>query len=234
MFHLTRGRATAEINTMGAYVNMLRDDKKAIFYPLSEIPDAHGEIKMRGGSHVCLPNFGAPGEFRELNQHGFGRLMEWSVVDLNQDRISLRLKGEGVYQHLYSLIVYELEEKSFTSKLEMLNRGRDELEVAPGFHPYFAIDQTEQGIVVDEEWHELASLAGTVFKERVRKVDFKNHTIHFETYNINRFAIWTDQLGEYVCVEPTYAANSFSAHPEQNMKLKSGESVSFSYTVHWE
>lgn len=160
--------------------------------------------------------------------------MEWSVVDLNQDRISLRLKGEGAYQHLYSLIIYELEEKSFTSKLEMLNRGLEELDVAPGFHPYFAVEPTEQGIAVDEEWHELASLSGTVFRERVRKVDFKNHTIHFDTDNINRFAIWTDQLGEYVCVEPTYAANSFSASPEQNIKLKLGESVSFSYTIRWE
>lgn len=60
MFQLICGMATAEISTMGAYVNVLRDDNKTIFYPLSEIPDAHGAIKGEAAVMSVCPTLALP------------------------------------------------------------------------------------------------------------------------------------------------------------------------------
>ncbi len=231
---ISKGSSIATINPHGAYLYELSESGKTVLFPYSLIPDPNGNIKKRGGSHVCLPNFGAPGPFSELAQHGFGRILDWKITELTGERVRLELLGEGQYKDLNSTLVYVIADKSITVSLVLENRGAEPLAVAPGFHPYFPTQPGEESFLVNGERLYLNELEGTVFRDNVTKVELSNRSVYFSTENMGRFAIWTDRLGDYVCVEPTYSINSFDQNPSASMSLPAGQTARFAFMLSWD
>lgn len=231
---ISKGNSVASINPHGAYLYEVSESGKSILFPYALIPDQSGSMKKRGGSHVCLPNFGAPGQSSELAQHGYGRVLDWTITELNSEHVRLELSGEGQYKNLKSSLSYAIADKSISVTLDLLNQGTEPLAVAPGFHPYFPTQAGEKGFKVNGEYLRLDELAGTYFRDGVSEVEFAARTLRFSTDNLNRFAIWTDQLGDYVCVEPTYSINSFDKNPSDNLMLGAGETAHFGFTLSWD
>ncbi len=231
---IKNNESMASINPLGAYLEEVKEGRENILFPFTLIPDAAGDVKKRGGSHVCLPNFGAPGAFTDLSQHGYGRVKSWTVSEQEEDRLRLELDGEGRYKDLHSVLIYEIGSKELTTSLELINNGNENLEIAPGFHPYFPTPPAAETIVVNDEELRLDSLSGTLYRDHVKRLTLGEREIRFETDYLHRFAIWTDQLGDYVCVEPTYAINSFDKKPEDNYLLEPSESMRFSFTIYWD
>ena len=228
---LHTGTTTVTITTDGAYITSLADERGDVFYPLQQFTTSDGECKTRGGCHVCLPNFG-PGGASGLAQHGFGRTSQWQVVEHTSDRVELMLRGSGAYAGLESRLVYTVAEHQLAMQLTLVNVGEDELLVAPAFHPYFAYDGM---LVLDgQPLADLAPLAETIFVDgSTRQLATGRRTITLQSEGLPRWAVWTDELGPYLCVEPTHSGNSFADNPAHAAALVPGQMARYGVRVGW-
>ena len=228
---LHTGTTTATITTSGAYITSLADEHGDVFYPLQQLTAPDGERKTRGGCHVCLPNFG-PGGASGLAQHGFGRTSQWQVVEHTSDRVELILKGSDAYAGLESRLVYTVAEHQLAMQLTLVNVGEEELLVAPAFHPYFAYDGVP--VLDGQPLADLTPLAETIFVNgSTRQLVTGLRTITLQSEGLPRWAIWTDELGPYLCVEPTHSGNSFADSPAHAEALVPGQTVRYGVRVGW-
>ena len=228
---LHTGTTTATITTDGAYITSLTDEHGDVFYPLQQLTTSDGERKTRGGCHVCLPNFG-PGGASGLAQHGFGRTSQWQVVEHTSDRVELMLQGSGAYAGLESRLVYTVAKHQLAMQLTLVNIGEDELLVAPAFHPYFAYDGVP--VLDGQPLADLTPLAETIFVDGpTRQLVTGLRTITLQSEGLPRWAVWTDRLGPYLCVEPTHSGNSFAGSPSRATVLVPGQTARYGVRVGW-
>ncbi len=228
---LHTGTTTVTITTDGAYITNLADERGDVFYPLQQLTAPDGERKTRGGCHVCLPNFG-PGGASGLAQHGFGRTSQWQVVEHTSDRVELMLQGSGAYAGLESRLVYTVAEHQLAMQLTLVNVGEDELLVAPAFHPYFVYDGVP--VLDSQPLADLAPLVETIFVDgSTRQLATGLRTITLQCEGLPRWAIWTDELGPYLCVEPTHSGNSFADNPSRATVLMPGQVARYGVRVGW-
>lgn len=235
MITLTHSAAHAVINPDGgAWLGELGVGSDQILFPRSDLKNADGELKARGGMHVCLPNFGPGGE-SGLAQHGFGRTSSWTVVAQEESKTILSLESTTPgYVGLFTTLTYRLNSNSLLAELALTNRGSEPMRVAPGFHPYFALDPSEKKVLVNGTRYELSEIEGTEFIE-AKKAELltKNQRIALQSENLATWAIWTDQLGSYVCVEPTFGGNRFLEPETPNEQLAPGETKTYSLRIEW-
>lgn len=209
MIELKSGETILEVDPKGAFLVSLRSFGKDILFPRTQLKNKSGEIKTRGGLHVCLPNFGPDNKF-DLNQHGFGRELTWQVIKQSANRVVLLLEGGAKpYKKLQSVLEVDLSDRKLNLKLILKNLNDEVLEVAPAFHPYFATKKDEVSFRLNDEILQLNELEGTIFRDNVKSAKIGGREIIFNQTNLNCFAIWTDLLGNYVCVEPSFAGNAF-------------------------
>jgi glucose-6-phosphate 1-epimerase len=230
---LWSGPTKAIVDPMGAWLTNLSDDNGDILYPKRTLQAPDGTSKERGGLCVCLPNFG-PGGSSDLAQHGFGRTQEWEVLDKTEASILLKLKSpEGEYAALNAVLSYQLNDQLLMAALDVTNDGDHDLRIAPAFHPYFAVK--EGGVRINGEEQNLNDLAEAIFVEaEQQEVETGNRTISCDSSQLPVWAKWTDQLGQYVCVEPSLAGFSFlNDTPAPVEILKPGETKMFSLTMTW-
>lgn len=225
------GDTKAIISSKGGYATNLSDMSGDIFFPKRVLTVADGSEKIRGGAHVCVPNFG-PGDEFGLDQHGYARVRTWRIVASSSHSVTLELEGEGTYAGLNAQLHYEIEEALFTSTLSLHNTSPDPLVVAPAFHPYYA---HKGAVTIDDEQY--ASLEG--FRE-AHFITGSTHTTETATRRLTHrstalatWAIWTDQLGDYLCIEPTQSGFAFSQDISRADTLESGETKVYSYQVGW-
>ncbi len=235
MITLTHSAAHAVINPDGgAWLGELGVGSEQILFPRSDLKNADGELKARGGMHVCLPNFGPGGE-SGLAQHGFGRTSAWMVVTQEESTavLSLESTGQG-YAGLFAILTYRLESSSLLTELALTNRGSETMRVAPGFHPYFAVDPSEKKVFVNGTRYELSEIEGTEYIEaNSAELVAGNQRVVLTPENLTTWAIWTDQLGPYVCVEPTFGGNRFLEPESPDEQLAPGETKTYSLRIEW-
>ncbi|MDR0398036.1 MAG: hypothetical protein LBH36_02535 [Candidatus Nomurabacteria bacterium] len=180
MLFLKAGAATAEVDSQGAYITSWRVGERQVLFPRTELKNEKGELKTRGGCHVCLPNFDN-GDKYGLPHHGYGRLVQWKVVSQSPSSAVLELDGSSEqvperYKSLSARLIYTLEDAKLTMLLWVKNGGEEPLEVDPAFHPYFLNDAP------------LYSMEQT---------------------NLLTTVVWTDNLDNYFCAEATANGRSF-------------------------
>lgn len=211
MIQLRFGENRATIDPLGAWVTDLGAGDRAILFRRQQVAADDGTMKTRGGSHVCLPNFG-PDQHDVLSQHGFGRVLPWRIVSEQVDAVTLELQGGAeAYAQLRSQVTYRLAEGCFTMQLVLENQGDHAVPVAPAFHPYFAHAPEVTQVTVNDTMYDVAQLAGTAFmtSRRPMTVHYGEQSVVIASQQLPVWAIWTDQLGAYICVEPTAAGNAF-------------------------
>ena len=207
------------VNSYGAYIEKFSKNNKPIFFP-KLILKIKGDLKTRGGMHPCLPNFGKS-HIKNLAQHGFGRNSFWDVENRGENFIDLKLDGKGEYENSIYKIRYQLKDSSLFLYLETINKSKKDLEIAPGFHPYFYIDKNFKIKGLDLE---NIRLEDTYFlKEKKAYLKSKYFNISIECENFKEFAVWTDFNGDYLCLEPCYNGPSFSKEINNPYILKSGQ-----------
>ena len=129
-------------------------------WPVLYRPAESGNVK-RWGIPLMIPNFGrvADGLFVEkgtnLPMHGFGRNLPWTVTQQDASSISIQLISSPAtlssypYDFAFTATI-SAGEGTLTYHLLMENRSAETMPLAPGFHPYFTIDQQEKSrLVVD-------------------------------------------------------------------------------------
>lgn len=221
------------VDNEGGYLDSLTDKGQNIIYPIEEIILEDGNKKIRGGIHPCIPNFGKD-ELKGLNSHGYGRDFKWELAGKGESYTALFLRGMDEYARLDSYLNYEIKDNMLRMNLTFRNQDNKEILIAPGFHPYF--QSKDSYVKVDGKEFSKEELMNTVFINS-DSLEFETDKYKFKYIckNVNTFAIWTDFLGDYICVEPTYNGPSFMNSWEENpYPLQSKEKLEFEAIVSWE
>jgi galactose mutarotase-like enzyme len=233
MILLNSASTNTAINPEGAWVETLTAGGQTLLFPKSDLITKAGETKTRGGMHVCLPNFGPGGE-SGLAQHGFGRTSTWSVIQRDESSVLLELAATNEYAGLVAKLEYRAERDSLVARLSLTSRGSVPLRVAPGFHPYFALEPSETAVTVNKEVFKLNEIAGTEYRDAdSAELLTAKRRITLTTENLSTWAIWTDQLGNYACVEPTFGGNRFLEPDQPDEQLAPGETKTYSVHLKW-
>lgn len=220
-----------EIDASGAYVRFLNDENgQPIFAPLTRRgPDQ----KKRGGCHVCLPYFGADAGGRP--QHGFGRDLEWRIEEREDGSVSAFFDTDvPSWEGFRAQIDYLYSERSFTMRLKAFNGSNEARRVSPGFHPYFALQSNEfvfdGNVFQANEFGEAEFVEGPAHTLRIDERELTLHSSELQTW-----ALWSDRLGDYFCVEPTFRGPSHEAgtEPLDGELLAPGEERYYRFTIQW-
>lgn len=227
---LYSGDTKALISTRGGYVTNLSDLNGDILFPKRALKAQDGSEKIRGGSHVCLPNFGPGGESGQ-EQHGYGRTSEWAVESSDASSVVLTLAGEGEYDGLAARLEYAVDDQELTSALTLTNESTAPLRIAPAFHPYFV----HKGKVhVDGQPVNLNEFKEAVFIDGTKHIlSTDTRLITLMAGNLPRWAQWTDQLGSYFCLEPTQSGFAFSEDLSRADELAPGEAKTYRFVIGW-
>ncbi|RYF28350.1 MAG: aldose 1-epimerase [Chloroflexi bacterium] len=164
--------------------------------------------------------------------------MIWSVARQTQSSITLELpNGDDEYQDLSSQLTYSLTDSSITMILKVANNGVDEMRIAPGFHPYFAMSDDEGRVAIDDIAVDIQDLEGTLFYQSAAKqLMLQKRTLTMTSDVMTTWAAWSDRLGSYVCLEPTYAGYAFENDdeaPDAGQLLQPGESRAYTAMIQW-
>jgi len=205
---LSYGDIAASIDLQGAWLTRLQSAGQDVLFPRQSFMLQDGSTKLRGGSHVCFPNFG-PGGASGLPQHGFARTSTWHVAEQSESTVELMLETpEGEYADVEVRLTYELLENGLSMALRLVNNGSNVVPVSPAFHPYFATTANESIVQGDSYAH--VDLNEAVFLiGPVEGLDISDRRYTLRQENLPQWVLWTDGLGGYVCLEPTAVGNGF-------------------------
>ena len=227
------GAAKATIDPQGAYLTNLSDGSDDIIFPKDTLVASDGTEKVRGGIHVCLPNFG-PGGGSGQPQHGYGRESLWEVSDSTSSSVLLTLqRGRGDYVGLEAVLTYQLSDHLLIMTLELINNGTHTLRVAPAFHPYFSLPNDD--LIINDKKQGKNAFKDTVFEKSSRYTLKQGvRTISISSKELPMWALWTDELGNYFCIEPTTDGYSFlESKPKTEELLAAGSSKTYQATITW-
>ncbi len=127
-------------------------------WPVLYRPAETGNVK-RWGLPLMIPNFSRlkDGIFKEkgttLPIHGFGRTLPWTIIEQDTTSISIQLLSSDAtrpnYPYEFAFTAHIVAgEGTLTYTLIMENRGAEVMPIAPGFHPYFSVDQSAKARLV--------------------------------------------------------------------------------------
>ena len=220
------------VDSEGAYLVDLYDSTGwPILFPRTMI-----DGKRRGGSHVCLPYFGADAT-GALPQHGFGRDVEWQVSVVSDQVIECAYvhSAQDSFEGLEATLRYELAEagNGFTTTLSVKNGGKKPMTITPGFHPYFAVDPAD--VRLDGEKVDLADFEP--YKEypgtSSMTIASGGRTITVSSDDLEHMVVWTNLQGDFLCVEPTLSGHSFDSTKLGDTILEPETHVQYGYAVKW-
>lgn len=118
-----------------------------------KVKDSKGELQEifyqgsegRTGMPVLYPWWRMNGESRS---QGFGRDVDWKVVDVGDNYVTMRLKSQDLDPELKKMYPYDFEtdiraeiggDGELTYEYLVKNTGQEDMPIAPGLHPNFAI-----------------------------------------------------------------------------------------------
>ena len=106
---------------------------------------------IRGGIPVCWPRFGADNINLSLPRHGFSRISQWKIKDLNVDDskmfMHLCLDPDNKYQFnaLANLFINITDKFEYT--LETHNCGNSEISFSEALHAYFHVGSRNMSVI---------------------------------------------------------------------------------------
>jgi glucose-6-phosphate 1-epimerase len=140
---LTSGSSSSEIYLMGGVVtSYVKDDVEYI----AVRPDAKmdGSKPISGGLSHCWPQFG-PGE---IQQHGFARNVNWSVVSVDDSSVELELLPSDYTKAMWDkdfkcTFTVTLNDDQLDTKMNVQNCGDEAFDFQAALHSYFAVSSLE-------------------------------------------------------------------------------------------
>lgn len=217
---LEKGGTRAVVEPNGAMVTSFNVGDTEVFFPDQKVKLGNKE-KRRGGNPILFPIAGPEvrtGEFN-LNQHGFGRNMEWEIKGQGEEEnsVSLRLTSneETKKQYPYDFetdLSISVNEEGLRLDQSVTNHSSTPMPLAPGFHPYLR-RKPEEGtplMVIGQEQAKVLLSSG--------KVTIKSSP------EFKKTVVWTDN-DDYICVEPWVGDENAILDPDQRIEIQPRESV---------
>ena len=228
---LTAGALSASISTHGAWLERLEKNGVPILFPKRTFTLADGTEKIRGGCHVCFPNFGPGGE-SGLAQHGFARDLEWIITEQQESTATFTLRiVSGPYAGLDLGLSYELNENAVSMRLHVRNVSEAEFRVSPGFHPYFAAP-TNVDVAIDDAVYDSNAIGDAVMLSGTpKRMAIGAKDIVMQAENLPQWVLWSDKLDDYICIEPTKAGFSFLQDATLDELLLPAQSKDWALTI---
>lgn len=231
---LQHGTKRMSVDLEGAWITSLTDGDQTILYPRTSLQAPDGSTKQRGGCHVCLPNFGPGGE-SGLSQHGFGRTMTWVAIEQGDDTLRLRLNNcPNPYEEMVAELKYELTDKGCEMTLQVRNEGKEILVIAPAFHPYFNY-KDQAAVRLNGQTIPFDILNDAQYEKRDdQTLQLDDNNVQVSSQRLPVWAVWTDGLGAYLCVEPTQSGNAFLTENKAGADcLLPGAEASYACWLSW-
>jgi len=221
---LTGGSNRVLVSPQGGSVLLWQHRERFILGPARTVK-VGGELKLRGETHWCYPNFGSVGaEKYQLPKHGW----------LRDTVLATRAHGT-VHAHFARLPGFDLPVEVITSidqddtlraSLSVTNRGEERVPILPALHPYFATPEDGLAVVVgvgmvarvypgQEPWQ---------VSDRARVLE-RTGDVHVILYgvgivdlslpdNCTHVVVWSDRPECYVCVEPVFGKPGTFGDPD--------------------
>lgn len=212
-------------------------------------PMETGNIK-RWGLPLMIPNFSRlkDGIFQEkqttLPIHGFGRLLPWTRLKQEASKLSIELKSSDATRHDYPYeftftATFEASEGTLNYTLTMENHSDETMPIAPGFHPYFALGQSDKArlnveglagfAVNDFQWDTNPPNTPYPFAQQVT-IQFPQHgtlTVREQPtpdgYALKTMQVWTEPVlvpdHEFVCFEPVVTSEDGLNRPADRLNI---------------
>ena len=177
------------------------------------------ELKARGESHWCYPNFGTPpptwailgkhGPFRKiLLEPHFGGTFRYADF-----------KGSGGHGSAGMRVDYNLGTEGLIAKMSVDHSGKkmQRVPILPAFHPYFAVPPDGLWVKMGKEvlcyFSPAVGPCGVSWKAQV--IERKDQIIDVELQKVcmvriepsddcTHIVIWSDDPSSYICVEPIF------------------------------
>ena len=247
---ISRGNTTAGIIPDICLVSHFQVGPWQILYR----PEETGNVK-RWGLPLMIPNFSRlkDGVFQEkgtsLPIHGFGRLLSWTITEQNASSLTMQLtssdatRSDYPYEFTFTANI-QVSEETLTYTLTMQNRSSEDMPIAPGVHPYFAIAQQQKSQLITEglpgfnastiDWDNNPPDTAYPFPQRV--------IIHFpqrgtltiaelpqdDQYALTTMQVWSEPIStpdhDFVCFEPTVGTEDALNRPADRLTITPGNS----------
>lgn len=176
---ISKDDITVVLDSHGAKVLSLEHTgNNILYYDPHDIPHS--------GIPLCFPNFGplengkliVNGKYFTMGQHGFIRDHNFEIKHKSADSVTFSLKSDvaslTVFPFEFEFTAkYSIIKKGMLMKLIMKNNSRQKMPIAPGVHPYFAVDnpkeiflntKAERGNDNSDGYREMALEESGVFK----------------------------------------------------------------------
>ena len=206
-------------------------------------PMETGNVK-RWGIPLMIPNFSRlkDGIFEEkgttLPIHGFGRTMPWTIVKQDESAISLQLTSNEAtrqnypYDFVFTATIMA-SEQTLTYTVIMENRSEENMPIAPGFHPYFAIDQEQKAYLKVDKLDDFdpAKVQWDV-KPPDTPYPFPHHVeIEFPQRGTLTIEAWSEPASatehNFVCFEPVVTSEDGLNRPADRLNIAPHTSQQF-------
>jgi galactose mutarotase-like enzyme len=213
-------------------------------------PMETGNVK-RWGLPLMIPNFSRlkDGIFKEkgttLPIHGFGRNLPWTLVELEGTHLVMQLSSsESTLQDYPFEFIFTVNiavgEGTLTFTLTMENRSNEDMPIAPGFHPYFAVEQSEKANVITDgppgfevhafDWVEHIPDNPYPFPHRVTVQFPATGTVIITEipqngkYALSNMQVWSEPPGkpdhDFICFEPTVGSEDALNRPADRLTIE--------------
>ena len=221
-------------------------------WPVLYRPSETGNVK-RWGMPLMIPNFSRlkDGIFRDKNTtlpiHGFGRNLPWTVVSQqasNATALSMQLKNSEAtrasypYEFTFTATI-AVAEATLTYTLTMENHSDEPMPIAPGFHPYFTVDQEDKPQLITDgppgfevkafDWDKQPPDNPYPFPHRVTvKIPYYGTLVVEELpidgqYVLANMQVWSEPVTKpdcaFVCFEPTVGSEDALNRPADRLNI---------------
>lgn len=213
---------------------------ESILYPERTVRVGEKE-KVRGGAFVCCPIFGStPKEdgYKEIILPNHGLVRQHPLKERNcrfhNGLARSKMWFDGPWHHtvdVRALISKDGERLKHT--VRVTNHERHPIPISLGFHPYFKtggkrfeIRHGDRRVKSNDVLHDTPLLI-PLNRRKVVTLSASDRLIALTMRGYTHVCVWTDNIDEYICVEPVMRAVQGG-----QVKLKGKTSLSVSCELH--
>ncbi len=176
--------------------------------------------------------------------HGFGRNLPWDVLEKTDESITLQLLSSDAtrpdypYEFTFTVTIHA-SMGELIYRVVMENRSEEGMPIAPGFHPYFSVEQEKKSRIVtdgppgfavaDFQWDTNPPNNPYPFPHTVTAQipDYGTLTISEEAVNgqyaLKTMQVWSEPVTApdhaFVCFEPVVTSEDGLNRPEDRLNI---------------
>ena len=243
---LRDGEYSAQASHQGGGINLYQHRGRFILGP-ARVVEVERELKVRGGTHWCLPQFGPDqrvGTVDRQPRHGFLREMPLHLFASGE--AFAKFEGKACVdpydhdRHLRIETEVEVLGRGLNLSLCVWNRMEKAYPILPALHPFFAVPMGGSTLRLGSEEisHKEVPSKARIISKLEGKLGILLHGVGFVEIRCSptptNVAVWSDNPKQYVCIEPLFASDgSYGKEAPEGLWLKPGEMQKWAVNFHF-